>query len=73
MAKQNTFLCECGRIIARMNKKMGYLRWNQEKDEPVHRGIICGGCKQGYIWKKPRSGDYVDVKKCCKQIRCDCV
>lgn len=72
MANQNTFLCECGRIIGRMSRNASFLAWNQEEGEPVHRGVSCGGCFQNYIWRRPRSGEYVDVKKCCKDFDCEC-
>ncbi len=35
MANQNTFLCECGRVIGRMMSNQSFLSWNQEKGLPA--------------------------------------
>jgi hypothetical protein len=77
MANQNTFLCECGRIIPRSvtNRHprgesregetlfMG-LPWDFELGDPVHRGVQCGGCRRNWEWMKPGAGQpYVNVKQ----------
>ena len=72
MASQNTFLCECGRVIGRMLASKTFLPWNQEKAKPIHRGLQCGQCGQNYLWRKPRNGEFVDVRKCCKKFDCEC-
>ncbi len=70
MADQNTFLCECGRVIGRMPVKTSYLAWNAEKGTPVHEGIMCGGCRLNWFYVKG-GGKYVNVRKCCFGIKCN--
>jgi len=72
MAKQNTFLCGCGRVIGRMLASKSWLPWNQEKALPIHRGLMCGSCGQNYMWLKPKTGTFVDVKACCRDFECGC-
>lgn len=77
MANQNTFLCECGRVLGRplANRHpransggkeelfMG-LPWEFELGDPIHRGIQCGNCRTHWEWMKPSEGaSYVNVKK----------
>jgi len=72
MARQNTFLCECGRVIGRMPSTMYYLPWNAEDGDPRHKGVICGGCTQHWVYVQTKE-PYVDVKKCCKgRVHCQC-
>jgi len=70
MANQNTFLCECGRVIGRMPKSAYHLPWNAEQGDPVHRGVMCGGCRLNWIYING-GGEYVNVKKCCFGIKCN--
>jgi len=77
MANQNTFLCECGRVIGRplANRHPPYtketpdesyhgLPWDFVPGDAVHRGIQCGNCRRNYEWMKPSEGaPYVNVKK----------
>ncbi len=73
MANQNTFLCECGRVIGRMPTSAYHLPWNASEGDPVHRGVMCGACRLNWIYQKS-SSQFVDVKKCCFGIKCkgDC-
>ena len=71
MAIQNSFLCECGRVIGRMMVHEAYLPWNAPEGTPVHTGIQCGQCGQNFTWVKPKDGAYVNVKKCCTSFMCD--
>lgn len=73
MATQNTFLCECGSIVGRMQKSIKWLKWNSEKGDPVMKGIECAGCGQNFLWIEPSSSHmWVDVEKCCKKFTCEC-
>jgi len=71
MADQNSFLCECGRVIGRMYERSKYLPWNADAGDPRHKGVSCGGCHQNWIYL-PSKGKFVDVRKCCKEFECEC-
>lgn len=73
MANQNTFMCECGNIIGRMESSVAWLRWNGEEGDPVMKGTSCATCKQNWLWLKPLDKTrYVNVMKCCKEFECRC-
>jgi len=74
MANQNTFLCECGRVIGRplanrhssKPSKESYhgLPWDFVPGDAIHKGIQCGNCRTNWEWMKPSEGaPYVNVKK----------
>ena len=73
MATQSTFLCECGEIIGRMDKKLKWLPWNTSEGDPVMKGTSCNKCKQGWLWRDPENVEaWVNVEKCCKILMCGC-
>jgi hypothetical protein len=70
MANQNTFLCECGRVLGRMENSYHYLAWNAPKGEPIHRGLQCGSCGLNWTYVHDKEGRYVNVQKCCFGLKC---
>ena len=78
MAHQNTFLCECGRVIGRPRAQRqgdrkipsyGAFKWDFEVGDALQIGITCTGkgaisCRRQYVWLKPPIGHaYVNVRK----------
>lgn len=77
MANQNTFLCDCGRVLGRPlahrhprgatadgEELMMGLPWDFELGDPVHRGVTCGKCRAEWTWMMPAAGAaYVNVQK----------
>jgi len=72
MADQNTFLCECGRVIGRpLAQRKGdrkipsynAFRWDFEVGDAKQIGITCGSCRRVYEWLKPNRGAYVNVRR----------
>lgn len=78
MAKQNTFLCNCGRVIGRpladRLERRGF-RWDFVPGDWVQVGIQCS-CRKHYLWIKPQKGHpYVNVTACDKhqgKWKCEC-